>query len=415
MSIIDTLCQLPINIICEVARKFKKEDLYHFINNDEFKRMFEEYNIINSLDIIETEKQIWNNLNENKFYNWVKIIYYANKPNYYHEYFKKELNKQLQFNGSNEEKYNKKLMLGFLIILGCDYSEAYDYCKLDFNIIFNFTKIIKENPMELNFKLLYFAYKQNNNDYLTVALKMKRIMDYNLHQNIYINIIAKIADKNNFERIIFLLEKNVLLEAAAILSENHKYITDAYINKYLTLRDELKLVGEQFGYCYLCADAYIAVNLRNKDVLEQLKYYVSIGIHDMVIIYYMKSLPKEIFEYMKTNNIIYNYKYATLKNLYSFAFKYEGELTYELLSKYTIKQQNQIRIKEFNGELDKETRCQYIEYNINTISEYRYYCNDIPGFLKAYYELNDSQLQKYFQYRQQHQSHDEAFNNASQL
>ncbi len=431
MSLIDTLCELPVHLIKEVISKLKTNDFYHFINNENFIQIFEEYNLIDTLDLIDEEKMIWNLLGDNKFYNWVKIIYNANDKNYYYKQYKAITNITLHLTGTPEQKYITKLKMG-LLLLDCNIYHSYLISKSSFNNINSLYKTIKDSHYKYNLTLLYYALiKDNNisrncrygdmviynNNFLEIASKMNKILNHYQFNKFY-EKIAEIACRNNFERVLLLLNNNVSFNALIELSMPYKYITDAYIDNYLKVRNELQLTGgSEENSLYIDADAYLAYNIRNKENMTNLINYTGLGIHDMTCIYSINHIQKNhrnLYYYMKINNLIYSYTVETWSNIRSL-YNWHGEIIFEMFNKYTLKQQNQIRIKELmEQKAPNEIFYNYIEHNINTVYNYNntYQNQNIQELLKAYYELTEEQFNTYKTYINMNFTHEQALMNA---
>ncbi len=116
---------------------------------------------------------------------------------------------------------------------------------------------------------------------------------------------------------------------------------------------------------------------------------------------------------MKENNLIYNYNHQVWHSIFTL-YNWYGDSIIDMFTKYTIKQQNQIRMKQLLGESQpNEIHYKYIEYNIHALYNYNRTIQNIYHLMHAYYELTEYQFNTYFQFREMSFTHEQAFHNAS--
>ncbi len=401
---INILKNLPLELVSHTFKYMQGIDMVHF-RTDNFISGNDENYLIKSLDLIPDELNVWNYMknSENKISNWCKILYYADINNMY---YKKEYDKpNMQFLGavfalpSNKEKrYIKKLYIGLYLNAGLDIYKAYQYLDIDIDKMCIMFDILKKNT-HFNVEILYRAFKINkhiesNENYINYATKIKEIYDLTIPSNNYIhydylyNIINKFPLKA-YQRFISLLQLNFRFTASYNLSNPTRNFSDDLIDKFKKLKAELDV-----------NDDLLVSYIRNNNAIKNIRLFKSknissIGIENLL------NLDKDFLDYIMKNNLIYDLdhnSWAKLKCIYINS----NDLIKELFVKFTIKQQNNLRIKELSGDNSNDLLICYIKANIDFLYKFIYnYPNThikLYQFFQVYTELSSFQYNNFKEY-----------------
>jgi hypothetical protein len=366
---VNILNDLPQELVSLVFNNLNGIDMVHFINNNK-----EAY--INEINIKDDELNVWNLMtnSDNKLFEWCKILHHANISSSYYKlkYEEKFKNENLfmnwktkfAFSSNKEQKYSRKLYMGLFLNGGLDIKNAYHYSDLPIdkiNMIFN----IMKNHSDL-FKIEIVCEAMNItkeietiDTYINFSIRINKI--YHLLKEDYItNKFLRKAiisfPYEYYQRFISLLEINVELEAAFNLSNPTRKFTDELIDKFKQLKEELNI-----------CDNLLVSNLRNNNVIEKMRYLKSKNISSRIFDDLLNRRDKDFLDYMIKNNKMYNYNstsWCRLEGIY----KNNYDLFQEIFTKFTIKQQNNLRIKklmEDNGY--DELFVKYIDENLEKI------------------------------------------------
>lgn len=365
---IDILKNLPLELVSLTFNYLRPINIIHFINDD-FINDETDY-LIKSLNSIPDELNIWNLIKNpnNKLFEWCKIMYYADYNNMYYKqiydiFFVNGYKHIFSLPTNKLNRYIKKLYIGLYLNAGLNIYKAYEYVDIDINKITMIFNIMKECP-QFNVEILYRTVKINKQldtieNYITYANKVKQIYDITISTNNYIsydylnNIVQKFSDKY-FQRFISLLKLNVLFRASYQLSNPTRKFSDDLIDKFIQLKEELNINHE-----------LLVSNLRNNTVIKQMRLFKSKNISS-VGIENLLNLDKDFLNYIINNNLIYDlphYSWSQLKYIYNS----NTDFIKEIFVKFSIKQQNNLRMKELSGDnsyndLLKEYIIQNIRY-----------------------------------------------------
>ena len=374
---IDILKKLPLELCFETFKYLDGLDLVNFINHPDIINN----DIIKSTNIIPEVVDIWNLINnQDKLLELCKILYYADINNkYYKDTCKIHCHKNFTLQGDYNEKYITKLKMGLFLNVGLDIYTSRNYSKLTFDKIKLMFQINKDYPNEFTFEILYYVC--DTDDFLNCAYKFKELFKYSINVYDAINRIKNIVFKfphSYYERFISLVNDGIKFEFAYALSTPSRKFTDALIDKFNKLRKELNINHE-----------IIINNLRNNTVINQIKIFINNGINNVGNII---SLDKNLISYLINNNLFYNFDYMVWQRI-QYLFRHNNDLFPDIFTKFTIKQQYQMRIKELmeDGDLIHTINTyQIININhihsidINNMSKAEY-------FKKIYTELTEEQ------------------------
>ncbi len=390
---INILNNLPQELVSVAFNYMNGIDMVNFINNDNICIQ------IKSLNVTNDELNVWNLMknSDNKLFEWCKILYYANIYNFYYKnkYEHTEIGYKPIFSlpSNKEYRYIQKLYIGLFLNAGEELHKAYYYSNYNTNKINFMFNTMNTYPNQFNFNILSSAlniYKYDTNEsYLKYAIKIKEI--YNSTQS-YINslylskIIQHFSDEKS-QLLISLLLSNISFETAYHLANPTRKFTDVLINKFKELKQELNI-----------KDELLLSHIRNNKAINQIRLFKSKNISSNGI-ENLLNLNKDLLDYIIKNNIIYDFDYDTWSKL-NFMFYNINDVFQEIFTKFTIKQQNNIRMKELMEHSTKELLDAYIKENVNKILDYynkRIHANNhrlitTEQYFKVYIELTDFQM-----------------------
>jgi hypothetical protein len=428
--VINILNNLPQELVSLVFNHLSGIDMVNFVNKNEL------YIPFNELNIKEAELNVWNlmknskdNFN-NKLFEWCKILHNANISSSYYKlkYEEKFKNDNLfmnwktkfAFSSNKEHKYSRKLYIGLFLNTGLDIKNAYHYSDLPIdkiNMIFN---IMKELPDQLKIEIVFEAINitkemETIDTHVNYAIRINKI--YHLLKDDYITnkflrkAIMSFPDEY-YQRFVSLLEINVELEASFNLSNPTRKFTDELIDKFKQLKEELNV-----------SDDLLVSNLRNNNVIEKIRYFKSKNItSSRNIDYLLNRRDKDFLNYMIKNNKMYNFDITSWSRLGGI-YENNYDLFQEIFTKFTIKQQNNLRIKKLmEDDGYDELYVKYIDENLEKI--YIPSCIDsilcspsitMSQFFQVYTELTEFQMKKFIEFLKINLTFDEALQNTYQI
>jgi hypothetical protein len=424
--VINILSDLPQELVSLIFNYLSGIDMVNFINKNEL------HIPLNELNIKDDELNVWNLMknSDNKLFEWCKILHHANISSSYYKlkYEEKFKNENLfmnwktkfAFSSNKEHKYSRKLYIGLFLKGGLDIKNAYHYSDLPIdkiNMIFN---IMKKHPDLFKIEIVCGAMNitkeiETIDTYINFSIRINKI--YHLLKDDYLTnkFIRKAVISFPYEyyqRFISLLEINVELEAAFNLSNSTRKFTDELINKFKQLKEELNV----------CDDLLVS-NLRNNNVIEKIRFLRSKNItSSRNIDYLLNYLDKDFLNYMIKNNKMYNFNITSWSRLESI-YKNNNDLFQEIFTKFTIKQQNNLRIKKLmEDEGYDELFVKYIDENLEKI----YIPSSIDSilctpsitrtqFFQVYTELTEFQMKTFIGFLKMNLTFDEALNNTYQV
>ncbi len=369
--VINILNELPQELVSLIFTYLSGIDMINFVNKNEV------YIPIKSLNIKEDELNVWNLMkkSDNKLFEWCKILYHADIKNSYYKlkYREKFQNEnllmnwktQFAFSSNKEQKYIRKLYIGLFLNAGLDIKNSYHYSDLPIdkiNLIFN---IMKKMQDQLKIEMVCEALNiikeiQTIDNYVNYAIRINQI--HHLLKEDYITnkflrkAIMSFPDEY-YQRFISLLEINVKLEPAFNLSNPTRKFTEELIEKFKQLKEELNIIY----------DDLLVSNLRNNKIIEKMRYFKSKNISPRNFDNLLNWMDKDFLDYMIKNNKMYNYgstSWCRLEGLY----KNNYDLFQEIFNKFTIKQQNNLRIKKLmEDDGYDELYVKYIDENLEKI------------------------------------------------
>ena len=393
---INILNNLPIELIFKTFSYLGYADLLNFTNNEPIKQfIIDNYPFsLNTLNNITDEAiTVWKllDLNDNKIYNWCKILCYANIYNdYYKDMYKTEHGQRIIFPADLKEKYIFKLKMGLFLYLGTNYYDAWDYSRLSFEKIGIIFDILKEHPDEFDVKTLFITIKTNDDNFLKMAYRIKNINKYDTREfqcRSSIDTIIRISKfpESNYSRFMNLVKNNVDFKNAYELSTPPRKFTDELVKKFIKLKTKINTINNHFF------DSLLIEKLRNKKMLDKIEYLHNKELSIQVIIN-MMLINNNLLDYLITNNKFYDFEYDIWKKI-EYLYKYFNDVFQEIFEKFTIKQQQQIRVKELMEDDSLQETIKYFQiHNISYIS--RLFSPAITKYqhFKAYTELTESQF-----------------------
>ncbi len=388
---IDILKELPYELVEHVAGYLSSIDMVNFINKTDV------YINIKSINISDEELIIYNLLEEdNKLYKWCKILYNADYIKYYKNKHKKKTNSELKLPTSADNKYIFKLKMGLLLNADDDFISLRPAAKLDFDIISIIYNTIKNYPKQFEVWYLIDIIKNLKEDYdydtyiktakrLAQIRSMKRYCEKKDYKT-----LGTLPDIN-YQRIIHIINEGTTFQSALRLSKNFETYPDELIEKFIQLKQEL-------GY----GDSIILSNLKNDKMINHLKIFKNIGFSD-VCVNHLLDLKLPMINYLVKNNYLDKFKEATFGQMNDL-YQRNNDIIKQFFIKFTIKQQNNLRIKQLmeDGDYDK-LLISYIEVNINNVTEFFYqqhfnrtsYSVSVEQYFNAYTELTETQFKKF--------------------
>ncbi len=415
---ISILNNLPQELLSLVFNYLKGLDMVNFIDKTDIPINIESLNITNE------ELIIWELLeNENKLFKWCKILYDASDNKYYKTMYKTEHRYDLKLPTGKENKYIFKLKMGLFVNASLNYINSSEYSKLDFDSIGFIFNTLKNHTNKYSIYVLKEAIEinKNNNDYINYIKTANRIKEIRSLIKCFTNkadfkIVVSILPDSNYKRLIYLMENGSSLSSAYYLTKNNKY-SDELIQKFLQLKQELEYDNKM--------DDIISSNLKNDKFINYLRIFKNKNF-SFDLIRTLLAMKREIIDYLFQNNIIYKFN---LNNLHKFIwpihFSLENiydkskELFKEIFNKFTIKQQNNLHMKQlmedngYNDLLEKYVSenirfvNNYIKNPYNTISEEQYF--------NAYIELTEEQFKYFKEQINNGSNYEEALANAYQI
>jgi hypothetical protein len=260
----------------------------------------------------------------------------------------------------------------------------------------NITKQMETIDTYINFSIrinkIYHLLKE---DYITNKFLRKAIISFPYEY---------------YQRFISLLEINVELEASFNLSNPARKFTDELIDKFKQLKEELNV----------CDDLLVS-NLRNNNVIEKMRYFKSKNItSSRTFDDLLNRIDKDFLDYMIKNNKMYNLSGTSWLRLEAI-YKNNYDLFQEIFTKFTIKQQNNLRIKKLmEDDGYDELYVKYIDENLEKI----YIPSCIDSILtsitriqlfQVYTELTEFQMKTFIGFLKMNLTFDEALNNTYQV
>jgi hypothetical protein len=421
--VINVLNNLPQELVSLVFNNLSGIDMVNFVNKNEL------YIPFNELKIKEDELNVWNLMknSDNKLFEWCKILHNANISSSYYklkyeEHFKNEnlfmnWKTKFAFSSNKEQKYTRKLYIGLFLNTGLDIKNAYHYSDLPIdkiNMIFN---ILKELPEQFKIEIVFEAINitkemETIDTHVNYAIRINKI--YHLLKEDYITnkflrkAIMSFPDEY-YQRFVSLLEINVKLEASFNLSNPTRKFTDEMIDKFKQLKEELNI----------CDDLLVS-NLRNNNVIQKIRYFKSKNISSRNFDDLLNWRDKDFLDYMIKNNKMYNYNSTSWYRLEAI-YKNNYDLFQEIFTKFTIKQQNNLRIKKLmEDDGYDELYVKYIDENLEKI----YIPNRIDSILSSitrtqlfqvYTELTEFQMNTFIGFLKMNFTFDQALNNTYQV
>ncbi len=389
---VNILNNIPFELVSVTFNYLNGIDMIHFINNDLIN-----YSLIKSLNISEDEVNVWKLMkNSNKkVFEWCKILYYAdiNNNTYkikYEEFVVPYYKTVFSLPSNKEKRYNKKLYIGLFMSNGLDICKAFYYSNLDTKHINFIVDTMNKYPNDFTYTILNDAIKANKDgtdeNIIKCAFKIKEIYG---STNSYINhdhlsiAITRFSDENH-RRLISLLKLNVDFSAAYNLSNPKRKFTEALVNKFKELREELDI-----------NDDFIVTHLRNNKSIEKIRLFKSKNISSNGIINLM-NIDKQILENLIANNNIYDFSSQIWYIITTFYYD-NNQIYQEIFTKFTIKQQNNLRMKQLleDGGYN-ELLVNYIKENIDKIYMFKKYTINtnitLEQYFNSYFELTDFQM-----------------------
>jgi hypothetical protein len=285
------------------------------------------------------------------------------------------------------------------------------------NFIFD---AMNKYPNELNIDMLFIASRaiKDGNTYedsIKAAFRIKEIFYYNTN-NIYdvqfsydtsylFNASSKFPDEY-FQRFITLLKSNVEFSTAYDLSNPSRNFTNVLVDKFMKLKAELNI-----------DDKILLRHLRNNKNIDKIRLFKSKNISSNGIINLL-NIDKEILDNLIENNNIYDFDERTWSKIELF-WRNNNEIYKDIFTKFTIKQQNNLRIKQLmeDGGYD-ELKVNYIKENIIIIYNFPYVKTiqniTLQQFVNSYFELTQFQMNTLFGFLGMNFTYEEALSNTYQ-
>jgi hypothetical protein len=393
---VNILNKMPPELVSIIFNYLDGIDMVNFINDNK-----DAY--INELNITKDELNVWNSMNysENKLFEWCKILFRANVNCWYYKMqfdnrqIKSYYNSPFSLPTNKEKKYNRKLYIGLFLNAGLNIERSYYYSNLSVNKITIIFKIMKDMPDQFTIPTLFVAINFNkelepNENYINYAIKIKQIRS-SCKEN-YINpehlkkTVVNFPDAA-YERLISLLDYNLSFETALILSTPSRKFTDALIDKFKELKEELQI-----------KDDLLIRNLRNNKIINNIRILKNKNISLNCIEHLINDINKLLLEDLIKNNYIYEFDYHTWNKI-NHIYNNNNEIYPDIFIKFTLKQQNNLRMKQLmedEGYNDLLEKC--INENINFMYGIIYTTNNtilVEQYFYAYTELSERQF-KYF-------------------
>jgi len=286
--------------------------------------------------------------------------------------------------------------MGLFLNIGKDYRDSSQYSKLDFDKISIIYKTFKDYPNEFEMWYLLYIIKilkddYNYDTYIKTAKRLATIRSmgkYCLKSDF--KTLSALPDEN-YQRIIHIINGGLSFQLALRFSKNIKKYSDELIEKFIQLKQEL-------GY----DDNIIIANLKNDKMINNLKLFKNKGFL-RVSINYLVDLGLPMIDYIVNNNYLNKLKNNTFVELYYLNVR-NNDLIKQLFNKFTIKQQNNLRIKQLMGHEDYDKLLiSYIEVNINNVYNclYKQYTNNysisVEQYFNAYTELTEIQFKTFME------------------
>jgi hypothetical protein len=388
---INILKEMPYELVEHTVGYLSSIDMVNFINKTDIPINI---NLINSS---KEELIIYNLLeDDNKLFKWCKILYNADCSKYYKTKYKEEVNCDLKLPTGVDNKYIFKLKMGLFLNIGKDYRDSSQYSKLDFDKISIIYKTFKDYPNEFEMWYLLYIIKilkddYNYDTYIKTAKRLATIRSmgkYCLKSDF--KTLSALPDEN-YQRIIHIINGGLSFQLALRFSKNIKKYSDELIEKFIQLKQEL-------GY----DDNIIIANLKNDKMINNLKLFKNKGFL-RVSINYLVDLGLPMIDYIVNNNYLNKLKNNTFVELYYLNVR-NNDLIKQLFNKFTIKQQNNLRIKQLMGHEDYDKLLiSYIEVNINNVYNclYKQYTNNysisVEQYFNAYTELTEIQFKTFME------------------
>ena len=386
-------------------------DMVNFINTTDI------HINIKLINISDEELIIFNLLEEdNKLYKWCKILYKAGYIKYYKNKHKKKINSELKLPTGADNKYIFNLKRYLLLNANEGSFHSSQFAKLDFDIISIIYNTIKNYPKQFEVWWLIDIIKNLKDDYdydtyIKTAKRLAQIrsMKQYCEKKDY-KILGTLPDKN-YQRIIHIINEGSDFKSALRLSKNFETYPDELIEKFIQLKQEL-------GYW----ESIILSNLKNDKMINHLKLFKNIGFSD-VCVNNLLELKLPMINYLVKNNYLDKFKEFTFRQMKDL-YQRNNDIIKQIFIKFTIKQQNNLRIKQLmeDGDYDK-LLISYIEGNINNVYEFfylqyingTYYSVSVEQYFNAYTELTETQFKTFFKKITTGANYDTALAEASQI
>ena len=384
---INILKELPYELVQLTSGYLNGIDMVNFINMTDIPIN------INSINTTNEELIIFNLLeNDNKLYKWCKILHNAADKTYYKIMYKAEHRYDLKLPTGADNKYIFKLKMGLFLNTGINYYYSSQYSKLNFDKISIIYKTFLNYPGEFSIWTLEKTIDilkdnndyNNNNHYIKTARRIKQIGSFRqYHEKKDLKIVCAFPDIN-YERFINIMERGATFSSAFYFSKNIQKYSNELIDKFFQLKEEL-----EFEYIY---EKYIISNLKNDKKINCIRIFSDKGINIILLI--NDKLP--LLDYLIKNNYFYKFSSITYQQM-SILYDNNIDVFKEIFTKFTIKQQNNLRMKELMEDGGyEELLTSYLINNINCI--YKYIQQPINNsvsveqFFNAYIELTDTQF-----------------------
>ena len=390
---INILKELPYELVEHTVGYLSSIDMVNFINKTDVPINI---NLINSS---KEELIIFNLLeDDNKLFKWCKILYNADCSKYYKTKYKEERICNLKLPTGADNKYIFKLKMGLFLNISNDYRDSYKYSKLDFDKISIIYKTFKDYPNEFEIWYLLDIIKvlKNKYDYdiyIKIAKRIKQIRSMGRYcENSDFKTLNALSAEN-YQRIINIITGGATFQTALLLSKNINKYSDELIEKFIQLKKEL---------CY--DDNIILSFLKNDKMINHLKLFKKKGFSRLIINYLLR-LELPIIDYLVNNNYFDKLKNTTFEELNNLNVK-NNDLIKQFFNKFTIKQQNNLRMKQLMEHEDYDKLLiSYIEANINNV--YNCLCNQytnktnysisVEQYFNAYTELTEIQFKTFLE------------------
>jgi hypothetical protein len=422
-GIVNIINNLPQELVLLVFNYLNGIDMVNFINNNK-----EDY--IYTLNINKDELNIWNFMknSKNKLFEWCKILYYAD---IYNNYYKSKYEETARvyknvftLQSNKKKRYSRKLYIGLFMNEGLHLDKAYIYSDLHVDKISMMFNIMIKMPNQFNIEILYDAININKDlnsfeDYVNYAIKIKEIRNLSsqfilsIHLN---NVISNFPDKY-YQRFISLLSSNVAIRFAYKLSNPSRNFTDELINKFFELKNEFNN-SDNFNIM----EELLVRYLRNNKAIKIIRQLASKNISYNGI-YNILNLDKDFLDFIIKNDYTFDFDGSTWYRA-EYIFNNHNIIIQDIFNKFTIKQQNTLRINELRGEDTYELIKNFIKENINKVyMNTNMSINLNPNlititplqYFQVYTELTDFQIKIFEGFIKKNLNFEQALNNTYQI